>query len=167
MCQNIASRWVSLICQGVTGQVGSVRQAGVAAQTGKEEDWTTCYYFSTKLIAANKRRQGLKDNRMIACDRKPFTSHPEHLSFCSNQESRENNKGDWCYQHESDYSPFNLIILDYKERKDRKGGKNQQDSHDLNSISSDQNVWQQSHCLRQTECEWNQARLRRADSSPQ
>lgn len=143
--------------------------AAVTAQRRQEEDWTMCYYFPTKLITANKRRLGLKDNRMITCDRKPFTFHPGHLSFCSNQESRENNKGDWCYQHRSDYSPFNLIILYYRERKDRKvcvGGATQ-DSHDLNSISSDQNVWQQSHCLWQTECEWNQARLRHADSSPQ
>lgn len=82
-----------------------------------------CHYFYTKLITANKRRLGLKDARMITCDRKPFTSHPGHLSFCSNQESRENNKGDWCYQHVSDYSPFNLIILYYKKRIDGKGKK--------------------------------------------
>lgn len=99
--------------------------AAVTAQRGPEEDWTMCYYFSAKLITVNQRRLGLKDNRMITCDRKPFTSHPGQLSFCSNQESRENNKGDWCYQHESDYSPFNLIILYYEERERQKaGGKN-------------------------------------------
>lgn len=45
--------------------------------------------------------------------------------------------------------------------KTESGGKKtpQEDSHDLNSIASDQNVWKQSHCLWQTECEWNQACL--------
>lgn len=97
--------------------------AAVTAQRGQVEDQTMCYYFPPKLITANQRRLGLKDNRMITCDRKPFTSHPGHLSFRSNQESRENNKGDWCYQHQSDYSPFNLIILYYEKRKDRKRWK--------------------------------------------
>lgn len=44
------------------------------------------------------------------------------------------------------------IIRTGKTEGKEKGKKNKQESHDLNSIASDQNAWQQTHCLWQTEC---------------